>query len=115
MSIALVLATVIFFMLGLVIRSSGSSRVLNVVDYARVDNPAALHLWAGNRLLLLALIAALLATLSMLAPDYSIPLVGVLVLMTLLAVTYLAVGASRFERYGGATGQRKAEGTDPRS
>ena len=35
------------------VRFAGSSRPLNNVDYARVQDPAALHRWAGNRLLLL--------------------------------------------------------------
>jgi len=32
----------------------------NIVDYSRVENPAALNRWAGNRVIVLAFVAALL-------------------------------------------------------
>src|SRR5690606_18312040 len=43
----------ILLAVALAVRFAGVSKPLNVVDYARVSDPVALHRWAGNRLLLL--------------------------------------------------------------
>src|SRR5690606_1977614 len=46
----------ILLAVALAVRFAGTSKPLNVVDYARVSDPVALHRWAGNRLLLLPVV-----------------------------------------------------------
>ena len=43
----------ILLAVALAVRFAGVAKPLNIVDYARVADPVALHRWAGNRLLLL--------------------------------------------------------------
>lgn len=80
------------------VRFAGEGRVLNVVDYARVDDPRALHRTVGNRLLLLpplAVAAGLAAFRDVQA--FWIAATGATVLGLLIFVWALH-GASRHQR-----------------
>ena len=80
------------------IRSAGQTKPLNVVDYARVADPAALHRWAGNRLLLLP--AAFLASgmASWQFPALALLFLGGATLACLCVAVWIALGAESFTR-----------------
>ena len=80
------------------VRFAGSSRPLNSVDYARVQDPAALHRWAGNRLLLLPAGFLLSGAASLQQPGLSLVLFGLRVAASLFIAIWLGLGAERFHR-----------------
>lgn len=83
----------------LAVRFAGTSRILNIVDYSRVADPAALHRWAGNRLLLLPAVSAGLGFAGLEYPPLAIPLVIVFVMMVLGMAGWIAAGSGRFCDY----------------
>jgi hypothetical protein len=98
LSIGLFVATLAFLVYALVVRFARDSRPLNFVQYARVGDPAALHRWTGNRLLLLpvaSLVGAVVAF-RMPAPPLLILLAWALVVVAV--VLWLAVGAGKFHQ-----------------
>ena len=78
------------------VRFAGSSRPLNNVDYARVQDPAALHRWAGNRLLLLPAGFLLSGIASLQKPGISPVLFGLMLVASLCIAVWLALGAEKF-------------------
>lgn len=78
------------------VRFAGSSRPLNNVDYARVRDPAALHRWAGNRLLLLPAGFLLSGVASLQKPGISPVLFGLMLVASLCIAVWLALGAEKF-------------------
>ena len=80
------------------IRSAGQAKPLNVVDYARVADPAALHRWAGNRLLLLpsAFLASGIASWQF--PALALLFLGGATLACLCVAIWIALGAESFTR-----------------
>ncbi len=97
-SIAVFVATPILFIAALAVRFAGSTKILNIVDYSTVADPNALHVWAGNRLLLLAACTASLAVASLLVPAYSIIFLFAFIAATFSTVFWLAIGTSKFSR-----------------
>ena len=97
----------------LAVRFAGSARILNSVDYARVEDVAALHRWAGNRLLLPA--AALAAGLvSLRYPSLAFVLLFASVLWLIAVAIWVTVGSDRFFRpYGAAAPQRGPAASQP--
>ena len=84
----------ILTVLALSIRFAGSARPLNVVDYARVDDPAGLHRWAGRVYLVIGVLVGGLSGLYMAAYAYG----GVVAKMAFagLAVFCLHTGIRAF-------------------
>ena len=79
------------------VRFVGSARALNVVDYARVADPVALHRWAGNRLLLLPVASMPAGLASWHWPAWALLFAGGAVLAALLVGIRIALGAERFQ------------------
>ena len=88
----------ILTVLALSIRFAGSARPLNVVDYARVDDPAGLHRWAGHRLLLLPAAFLLAGIGSLQAPRLALLFLAGAAAVALGVAVWLALGAERFQR-----------------
>lgn len=88
----------ILLVVALAVRFAGKSRPLNNVNYGRVQDAAALHRWAGNRLLLLP--AGFLASglVALRHPLLTWPLLGIMLVAVLVVGTWLALGAERFQR-----------------
>jgi len=97
--LAIVQLLLVLPMLGvaLAIRFAGRSRPLNVVDYARVTDPPALHRWAGNRLLLLPAMLLLSGLASLHRPGLCAILAGGVAVLIPVLATWLALGAEKFQ------------------
>lgn len=102
LAVAQLIVAPILLAVALGVRFAGGSRPLNVVDYRRVQDPAALHRWAGARLLLLPIGFAISGLASLLYPTLAIPLLALMVLATLVVGVWVALGAERFCGSGGA-------------
>ena len=99
MTIAIFIMTPIVLIAALAVRFAGDARVLNVVDYSRVSDPRSLHVWAGNRLLALAVICAGLAGGSMAFPEASPLLFGAAVIAVVAIVMWIAAGSAKFQQF----------------
>ena len=80
------------------IRSAGQAKPLNVVDYARVADRAALHHWAGNRLLLLPAVFLASGMASWQFPALALLFLGGATLACLCVAVCIALGTERFTR-----------------
>ena len=98
MSIAIVIMTPIILIAALAVRFAGRSHALNVVDYARVSDPEGLHIWAGNRLLVLAAVCAALAGFALVFPSLSWALLLASIIAIVVVAIWLATGAARFQQ-----------------
>lgn len=81
---------------GLAVRFAGSSKPLNVVNYENVKDAAALHRWAGNRLLLLPAGFLISGLVSLREPGLSAVLFGIMVAAILIVGVWLGLGAEKF-------------------
>ncbi|PZQ18232.1 MAG: hypothetical protein DI564_02650 [Rhodanobacter denitrificans] len=98
----------------LAVRFAGSARILNSVDYARVDDVAALHRWAGNRLLLLPTEGLAAGLVSLRYPSLAFPLLFASILWLIAVAIWVTVGSDRFFRpYGAARPQRGPAASQP--
>lgn len=98
----------------LAVRFAGSARILNSVDYTRVEDAAALHRWAGNRLLLLPAAALAAGLASLHAAALALPLLFASILWLIAVAIWITVGSDRFFRpYGAATPQRGPAASPP--
>jgi hypothetical protein len=95
-SILLLLATPVLFVAALAVRFAGNRRVLNLIDYSTITNPAGLNRWSGNRLLLLPLCSLLFGLLSLSRPSFGIIGSGVVVLAGVLVIVWIAAGSEKF-------------------
>ena len=96
MSVAILIAAPLLLLIALAVRFAGSAKILNVVDYSKVRDAQALHVWAGNRLILLALTTAALGGAFLASPTFSFLYLAGFIVVVLLVVIWLAVGASKF-------------------
>ena len=87
----------ILLAMALAVRFAGTSKPLNVVDYARVSDPVTLHRWAGNRLLLLPSAFLVGGYTSYRFPDLALLLLGGATVACLCVAVWLALGAERFQ------------------
>ena len=87
----------ILLAIALAVRFAGNSKPLNVVDYARVTDPVALHCWAGTRLLLLPTAFLLGGVASYLHPGLALLFLGAATVACLCVGIWLALGAERFQ------------------
>jgi hypothetical protein len=91
----------LLLLLALAVRFSGSRRILSSVDYAAIEDPAALHRWAGNRLLLLPASAGFAVALCIAWPATAVAVVTLFFLAVfLLSVGIAGIGNSKFASYG---------------
>ncbi len=101
MAIVLIVCTLIaplLLVLGLAVATAGRSRVLNSVDYHRVDDPVALHRWFGRRLIVVGAGVAGIGISTLFLPDWA-PVLGVSLALWLPAGLGLCIaGISRFVR-----------------
>lgn len=81
-------------------RFAGSGKWLNFVDYGKVDDPAALHRWTGNRLLLLAMLVTGLATCAWRLPAQAFLFVLFAFVLMVATWIWIAVGSGRFQNQG---------------
>lgn len=81
----------------LAVRSAGSSKPLNIVDYARVTDPAALHRWACTRLLLLPAVFLVGGLASFRSPELALLFFGAATVVCLCVAVWVALGAERFQ------------------
>lgn len=100
--IILLSTTPILLLVALGVRFAGDRQVLNSIDYSTIVDREGLHRWAGNRLVLLPLVAGLFGALSLNRPVFG--LVGGFVVMLLgIAVwIWIATGSDRFRRLRGS-------------
>ena len=97
-AIAPFIATPILLAIALAVRFAGTSKILNTVDYSRVTNIAELHRWAGNRLLLLPVISALLGALSLFRPELWLICIVLFVASILGVAIWLTISSAQFTR-----------------
>lgn len=95
----------------LAVRFAGTARILNTVDYARVNDAAALHRWAGNRLLLLPAAALAAGLASLRYPSLAFPLLFAVVVWLIAVAIWVTVGSERFFRPHGAPASRRGPAT----
>lgn len=81
----------------LAVRFAGNSKPLNVVDYDRVTDRAALHRWAGDRLLLAPAIFFIGGLASLRFPELALLFLGGATIACLCAAAWLALGSERFQ------------------
>lgn len=81
----------------LAVRFAGNSKPLNVVDYARVTDPAALHRWAGTRLLLLPVAFLVGGLASFRSPGLALLFLGAASAVCLVVAVWVALGAEKFK------------------
>lgn len=81
----------------LAVRFAGKSRPLNIVNYARVKDPSALHRWAGNRLTVLPLLSLISGLVSLQKPSLSAALLMLMIITILIVAVSLAVGSEKFQ------------------
>jgi hypothetical protein len=98
------LATLVMFLLSLLVlvaallvRIAGNTRVFFRVDYRRVRDARALHAWAGDRLLLNAVVCFALSGLALAAPRMANFLLAGLLLGILSSAVALATGVAKFQ------------------
>ena len=87
----------ILLAVALAVRFAGTSKPLNVVDYARVADPEALHRWAGNRLLLLPVAFLAGGYTSHRFSELALLFLGAATVACLCVAVWLALGAERFQ------------------
>ena len=81
----------------LAVRFAGEAEVMTGVDYARVDQPAALHRWAGLRLMLLPLVFLTTGVLSWQAGGLALVLLGLGIAAGLVVAVWVMLGAEKFQ------------------
>jgi hypothetical protein len=97
-SVVLVIFIPIALIVACGVRFGGDSRLLNLVDYSQLSDIPSFNRWAGNRLLLLPMIAITCAVLSLKQPALAVPMLIVFILAFLAIVYWVAIGASKFHR-----------------
>lgn len=95
--IQLVLLAPLLLVLALVVRFAGASRALNVVDYARVNDPAALHRCAGHRLALLPILYLIGGYAAYHLPGLGWLFFAIATVACLCVTCWLALAAERFQ------------------
>jgi hypothetical protein len=91
------LLSLLVLVAALLVRIAGNSRIFFRVDYRRVRDARALHAWAGDRLLLNAVVCFALSALALAAPRMAGFLLGGLLLGMLSSAVALATGVAKFQ------------------
>lgn len=95
-AVVFVLLVPILTAVALAVRFAGSSRPLNIVDYRKVKDPAALHRWASTRLAILPATALGFGYLVFQNAAWALPLLGVFVILVISVGCWIALGAEKF-------------------
>ena len=96
-TLAMFVLSILVLMVALLVRIAGNTRVLFRVDYNRVRDARALHAWAGDRLLLNAIVCFALSALAVAAPKMALFLLAGLLLGMLSSAVALATGVAKFQ------------------
>ena len=94
---AMFLLSMLVLVAAVVVRIAGTTRILFRVDYARVRDTRALHAWAGDRLLLNAIVCFALSALALAVPRMAGFLLAGLLLGILSSAVALATGVAKFQ------------------
>jgi hypothetical protein len=94
---AMLVLSVLVLVVALLVRIAGSTRIFFRVDYSRVRDARALHAWAGDRLLLNAVVSFALCALATSAPRMANFLLAGLLLGMLSSAVALATGVAKFQ------------------
>ena len=97
LAIVQIIIAPILLAVALAVRFAGKSTPLNVVDYARVTDPEALHQWAGARLLVLPATFLVGGLASYSQPALAPLFLGIAILVCLGVAAWLVLGAERFQ------------------
>jgi hypothetical protein len=89
-------AAPILLVVALAVRFAGNARILNTIDYSRIAHPAALHRWAGNRLLLLPLFSVVIGLLCFHFSPLTVPLMIAFAVGVIAVAIWVAAGSARF-------------------
>jgi hypothetical protein len=93
MSIVLLIMMIpVLSIVALAVRFGGGSRPLNVVDYAQIQDVAAYNRWAGNRLLLLPLLALIFTIVAAQRHALAVPLLIFLFGAILVVLFWVVIG-----------------------
>lgn len=95
-SIVLLIAGVILAIAALAVRFAGNTPILAGVDVTRVQDMAGLNRWAGDRLLLLPIVALGFGIAGVWRPVIGLVGAGFVVLVGIAVVVWILVGAERF-------------------
>jgi hypothetical protein len=96
--VACALLAPLLLVAGLAVAAAGRASVLNSVDYARVDDPVAMHRWVGRRLVAIAVGTGGLGAGAAFAPALA-PLLGaVLASWLFVGIGMVAAGTTKFLR-----------------
>lgn len=96
LAVVQLVTSAILLAVALGVRFSGGARIFNFVEYQRIANVPALHRWAGNKLLLVALTGMSLAVVSFARPQFATAFFCALMLILGAVVVWLLVGSAKF-------------------
>lgn len=97
MFVGLAVATVVLLVFGLAVRFAGDDPILNLVDYRRVRDRRALHVFAGRILLGLAAGSGALTYLAWRHDESALLALLGWILWLKAGIVALAVGSSRYQ------------------
>ena len=97
MFVGLAVATVLLLVFGLAVRFAGDDPILNLVDYRRVRDRRALHVFAGRVLLGLAAGSAALTYLAWRHDEMAVLALPGWILWLKAGMVALAAGSSRYQ------------------
>jgi len=98
LAVILLSATPILAIIAAAVRFAGNSRILNMVDYAKVEDAPAMHAWVGRRMAVLPALSLVLGLLALLQAALALFLFGLFVIITLAFVVWLTLSVERFQK-----------------
>lgn len=98
LSILLLLAGLLLGMMALAVRFAGDNAILSGTRPGDVPDMAAMNRWAGNRLLLLPLVALGFGAAGLREPVYGLVGLFVLLVVGFATIAWLLIGAERFRK-----------------
>ena len=97
MFVGLAVATVLLLVSGLAVRLAGEDPILNFIDYRRVRDRRALHMFTGRTLLGLAAGSGVLTYLAWRHDGLAVPALLGWILWLKAGIVALVVGSSRYQ------------------
>ena len=98
MSVVHIIFVLFLFSAAVAIRMAGNSTVLNFVSYSRVPDRRRLHVWVGNRLLLVSLLASVIAAFAWVRQELAVTLLFAQVAVVFITVVAIVAGSSKFTK-----------------
>lgn len=96
--IAILIGSLVLLGAGLLVRSSGSRHILNVVNYAKIGDVEQLHRWAGRCLIFGAMETGLLAIAAFAVPSYAGLFFAFFCITVIGVAMSIALGSRKFHR-----------------